>query len=549
MSLVPPLQALSGAVLRLAASGSSSAGLLPLLCLAGAVGEAGARAQLQAAVLDVLLPHGAPATGEALLAHLASAGLHQWTASQVRQLRDAVQSGLAARGSSRNGAGQAAATAAGSAAVRLCYQRVHAAAGDSAAQASAHWAEPAWSDGWASSARGPAGSADKPGSSNSSGAPAGGSADAHARALEVVESTAAALFVLGPFSAADEATRVAEAGLLLGSLGSLSSTAGSGSDPGKPPGAAGVLWVLATLELALQQLPAPASPAGSQQWDGAARPEEVSSQRAAAELVQALPGAVHSLLLSSAGSSSAVRQAALQALAAAPEPAALQLRLLRSLAAAAAADGQPPPVPGPGLDLGRQLAEAVAASAGDAGEAEDHAAFVSSQEQRAQQQAQQAQQAQRRRPLVALLELLGSMAAGYERQRASFLHRLLAEAEPRAAGAEQHTSKAGRPLRPAGEWWVGECQQGGGGAGGGGAAEASGAEGGAAADAGQPEFEYMRGEDQASKHEAAAQRFLESLLDAADTPPACYLPLLCELAAPGAPPAVQVGGAAGCSGA
>lgn len=50
-------------------------------------------------------------------------------------------------------------------------------------------------------------------------------------------------------------------------------------------------------------------------------------------------------------------------------------------------------------------------------------------------------------------------------------------------------------------------------------------------------------EDEAHKHEAAAQRFLEELLAAGDTPPACYLPLLRELLEEGSgtPEAIQVG--------
>jgi len=70
------------------------------------------------------------------------------------------------------------------------------------------------------------------------------------------------------------------------------------------------------------------------------------------------------------------------------------------------------------------------------------------------------------------------------------------------------------------------------------AAQEGGAAATAAAAAAAAADDYMRAEHLAAEHEAAAQQYLESLLEAADTAPACYLPLLERLA--GGPGGLEV---------
>lgn len=554
-----PLQALSEVVLRLAARGSSAASLLPLLQLASSVGEAAAQAQLQGAVLDVLLPPrgtSSGANGGVILESLAAV-LPQCSRRQVEQLRQAVQATLAA------GSRGASVSAAVGSAVRLCYQSLHA-AGAGEAQA----APPGMAAGEADGGR-------PDGSPGEHSAPEG-AATAYASVPCVGSSLAASLFVLGPFSAADSETRVAEAGLLISSVHRLAAAANMHRGSAGPGGdsTATVCWLLAALEHGLQQLhleaataPAPAASQGAEGHGQGTHPSQqpmvgAASPPAAAALVQAAPEAVQALLLSSAGGCDSVRQAALGVVMALPASAQAPLRLLQSLtqacnisgasAGAASRSAKPAELPlAPGLGSPSQPADgsgsispAAAADSSTGGPGGTH---------RVQLHA-----------LLAVLELLGEMAAGYEQQRAAFQQRLAAEAEQQQqqqqqpgaghGGQQQQQqqlgkSKAGRPLRPASEWWVGDGQQGSPRAGGNGAAPdltdnseaASAAAGGARAEGGAPSFDYMRGEDQAGKHEAAAQLYLDSLLAAADTPPACFLPLLERLAGEeAAPPAVQV---------
>lgn len=495
------MQAIAEIVLRLAGQGGSAAGLLPLLQLASSVGEAAPRAQLQAAVLDALLPDGpAHQTAERVLQRLAAV-LPQCSEQQVRQLRDAVQAALTACTAAPDTKSGRAATA--SEAVRLCFRRLHAAACSCGAAP-----QPAEA---AVAAEGQ-GSTQKPDTA--------------------LKAAAVCLFILGPFSSADVPTCLAETGLLLSSL------LGAASEGNSPEGSAcsseSLCWLLQALAAAFRQLPADERPAAGQ--------EDMcpSSQRypAALALMQEAPAALHALLLSAAGGCPAVRSAAIEATLAAPPAAQAPLRLLRSLVDACGSDSmaggserllaapsgaQPQQMQAEGTDAEVGGSNAIAAQA------------LGSQAQR--------------QALLSLLELLGAMSAGYEQQRAAFQRRLAAEAGQQSGAdnlqqGQQGTSKAGRPLRPASEWWVGDGQgpagtdsnedqqaglanpSSGHGRAAKGAAPAEAAAGGPG---GSP-FDYMRGEDQAAKQEAAAQRFLDSLLAAADTTPACFLPLLERLA-------------------
>ncbi|KAL4443283.1 hypothetical protein ABPG75_011020 [Micractinium tetrahymenae] len=510
------LQAISEVVLRLAGRGASAAGLLPLLQLASIVGEAAARAQLQAAVLDALLP-GAPSppTAEQLLCSLAAV-LPQCSGEQVRQLREAVHATLAAGASGTTR--RAAAAAAAGAAVRLCFQRLHAAACSSAAVP-----EPA------EAAEEAQGGPDLPGSGD------GGSSSRQPQSA--LEASAASLFILGPFSSSDFSTCVAEAGLLLSSLQQLASK--SGTAAGEACTAHSLCWLLAALAAAFRQLRLPAadSPAASQD-------EGQSSWQqhpAAAALELDAPAALQALLLSAAGSCHSVRSGAVEAVLAVPPASQAPLRLLRSLVEACGERGVASSaealVAGGERQQLQHPQQQVEGTAGGADSGSDASALPSPNAQ-AQLQA-----------LLSLLGLLGAMSADYERQRTAFQRRLAAEAgQPAGVGhlqqQQQHgTSKAGRPLRPASEWWVGDGQgrpdSGGdqqpGHAAGPPSGLAQAAAGAAAAESvaageGGGAFDYMRGEDQAAKQEAAAQHFLDSLLAAADTPPACFLPLLERLA-------------------
>ena len=507
----------------MAASGGSAAGLLHLLQLAGSMGEAAAREQLHGAMLDMLL--GGGAAGQAAPAAYAPAGgalLRNLTAvlrqcssrMQVVQLRQAVQSAVAARAarSSRlGGSSAAAATEAVSGAVQLSYQRLHVrCSGSSAAD------------------------------------PAGAGAGA-----DCLQAIAAALFVLGPFSSSydsDEATCAAEAGLLLAAISQLT-TAASTIDSCSNADAGAWAWLLASLALGFRQLTTSCCEQSSSSQDagqpaGAAQ-ERASRAAAVPALAQAALPALQALLLSTA-CSDAVRQGALEAVLALTPAEQAPLRLLRWLGAAAASSSKPTTAEAAQLCLNSdaegelQLGVAAGIQHSPTGQAEGGSNTTGPEDPAADTRQQQVQQ----RALLALLELLGGMACSCEQQRAAFLQELQAGAGGQQQPQDQrHVSKAGRPLRPATEWWVGGGQQQ---AGehpkpGGGAAAGEAA---AAAPGGASSAAYMQAEDEAAKQEAAAQRFLDSLLAAADTAPACYLPLLERLAGreleSAAPPAVQV---------
>lgn len=515
---------LSQAVLRLAAASSSAAGVPHLLQLAAGATEPAARAQLQGSVLDLLLPPSAGPPSAQLLLHNLAAAAQLCSGQQLEQLRQAVQQTV---GSASSGA----TTAVVSSAVRACYQQLHslccthssthpAAAGLESAQAVALAA----------------------GSSTGS------------KALGCI---ATALFVLGPFSSsphADALASLAEARLLLAGLQQV-------AQAGFSQQSAAASRLLACTAMAWQLLgPACFPPDGnsSQPSDASEQPADSS---AALSLAHATLLPLQALLLDP-GCTPTLRQEALGVLFALPPAAQAPLRLLPSLSAAAAAEAAKgaadeaaaeaaPPAqrqlqldgeeglqvegsePLPGTIGGASEDEGQPAEAGSSPAAADRATASAGPQQQAQQSA-----------LVALLDLLGGLASTYEQQKAAFLQQLAAGAAQReqAQQAAGQTSHFGRPLRPASEWWVGSGQPGPS------AAEQAEAaqQGAGAAD------DYMRAEHLAAEHEAAAQRYLDSLLEAADTAPACYLPLLERLAgraaegegdAEGAlhlPPAVQV---------
>lgn len=519
----------------MASASRSAAGVPHLLQLAAGAGEPAARAQLQAAVLDLLLPPSAgPPSAEALLRNLASA-VQQCSEQQVEQLRQAVQHVIARRGG--------ATAAAVSSAVRLCHQRLHTFCSRGSSTGGS-------SQGAAGSAATEVGLHGEPGAARIAG---GRGAQAEAGVLSCV---ASALFVLGPLSSAaqaDSLASLAEARLLISSLQQLAQAGASARGS-----AASTL--LACTALAWRQL-GPACPtadggSGSQPGDGLG-----PDPSAALGLAHASLPTLQALLLAP-GCCSSMRRAALDALFALPPAAEAPLCLLRSLTAAATATDVAAAA-GPAqlqLNADAELPAVVAGANGVPGP--DAAAGSGSQPAKAigaaappsstgggleEQQVQQ-------RALVALLDVLGGLAATYEQHKAAFLQHLAADAVQREREQAQRqqaagqTSHFGRPLRPASEWWIGAGQPIDAAAGqapppsqAGAAAEGEAA---AAAD------DYMRAEHVASEHEAAAQRYLESLLEAADTAPACYLPVMAQLAAPAAPaegegagalpPAVQV---------
>jgi hypothetical protein len=492
----------------MAASGGSAAGLLHLLQLAGSMGESAAREQLHGAMLDMLLCGGAaglaasvaPAPAEAALLLNLTAVLRQCSSrAQVVQLRQEVQDAVAARAaaarSSRLGGGSAAAaTEAVSGAVQLSYQRLHVLCSGFLA------ADPA---------------------------AAGAGADS-------LQAVGAALFVLGPFSSSymsDAETCAAEAGLLLAAIRQLTAAAAT-VDSCSNANAGDWKWLLASLALGLRQLTAACSEHSSSSQD-AGQPADAMQQHGGKEaavhaLAQAALPALQALLLSPA-CTDAVRQGALKAVLALPPCTQAPLRLLRWLGAAAASSSEPTAEEAaqmclnPDAEGDLQLVAATgiqhspAAAGGVATRPEAPAAGIR------QQQVQQ-------RALLALLELLGGMAGGCEQQRAAFLQELQAgEGGHHQQQDQRHVSKAGRPLRPAAEWWVGGGQQQAGEHPPPGSAAAAG-DTAAAAPGAASSAAYMQAEDEAAKQEAAAQRFLDSLLAAADTAPACYLPLLERLA-------------------
>ena len=515
----------------MAASGGSAAGLLHLLQLAGSMGEAAAREQLSDAVLDMLLGGGAAGLAASAAHGPAGAALHLnllavlrqcSSRAQVVQLRHALQHAVAARSSRLGGGSAAVVTAAVSGAVRLSYQRLHALCSGSQA------ADPA--------------------------APTGPGADS-------LHTSAAALFVLGPFSGStgsEAGTCAAEAGLLLAVIRQLTAAAPT-CDSCSSGDSGGWAWLLASLALGFRQLAASCSEhsSGSQEAEQPAGVAQEPGGRAAAvhALAQAALLALQALLLSPA-CSDAVRRGALEAALALPPAAQAPLWLLRGLGAAADSSGEPAAAEAaqlclnPDAEGGLQL---VAAAGIQHSPAADGGITAAPEASSADAQRQQVQQ----RALLALLELVGGMAAGCEQQRAAFLQELQAGAgrqqqpqhpqQPQQPQRQdqQNVSKAGRPLRPAAEWWAGGGQQQAGEhpqpASGSAAAVGEAA---AAAPGGASSVAYMQAEDEAAKQEAAAQHFLDSLLAAADTAPACFLPLLERLAGgelgAAAPPAVQV---------
>lgn len=507
------------------AGSATSAAVVPrLLQLARGSAEPACKEQLPAAVLDLLLPASAPsatAAAHVLLQNLGMA-LQQCSRREAEQLHAAVQSRLAEAGP--------AAQAAVACAVQLCYQRLTARLSAGSEQAPA-----------AAAAEEAAGAAE--------GAAADGpSADA--------AGTAVALFVLGPFSSPGEAEScMAEARLLLRCLEQLAAPPDSTHGASSAAAAAPTAWLLSCLTLAWQQLAptclAPPS-AGSQ-------PSQLAAVAGGAVCGAALAAAtlrsLHGLLLSPCCTPD-VRRRCLEAAFALPPAAQGPLRLLQALTAAAGTDqpaagcaGLAPAGAAPLLQLdeddelrihpaaGSVLGEAASlAEEGGAGE-EGHSASGAVAEAAAGRR-----QLEQQHGLVALLDLLGGLASTYERHKVDFLQQLS------AGPGQQHQqqSRAGRPLRPAAEWWVG------GGAGeqrpheAGGELErpaaAASADGRASQPGGAASEDYMGAEDEAAKHEAAAQLYVESLLDAADTAPACYLPLLERLAreaGDAAPAAVQ----------
>ena len=503
--------------------GSSGAGpdaLLHLLQLGSCLGAGagGCHARVQAAVLAALVPSTGggdcartagqaqqqrldddEAAGSTALVTL-EATLQRCSRRQAEQLRTAVQGALAKAGRST--------TAGVAAAVRQCYGRLH-------RQCCGHL-QPVQPEG-------------------------GG-----------IGTVATALCVLGPLSSADPEAGRAEAGLLLTCVHCLAaSSAGGGGSSSSRDGSPGqtassaLESLLAALSAALQQLGAAATSLDSCQ-----------------ALLQGVPTVVQAVLLSPAGSSKAVRRGALAALSALPAAALAPVHLLRCLThAAAAEEAATAPAHSDWLAMaadpaGKQLqlqlerqAGAEATGEGDGINGSSSAVPLGSAGGRQQQQ-------RRRQALLAVLELLGSMASGYQQQRAEFLSELKAEGgdgqEQRQGGTgdpspsdeaddaghtaprqppppppQQQRSKAGRLLRPAAEWWVGEGRPAGAGVG-----ASSHPHTVAEAEAGAHEgFDYMEAADEAAKAELAAQRLLDSLLARRDTPPACYLPLLQQLAA------------------
>lgn len=522
-------------MLRLAAASSSAAGVPHLLQLAAGATEPAARAQLQGSVLDLLLPPSAGPPSAQLLLHNLAAAAQQCSGQQLEQLRQAVQQTV---GSASSGATAAVV----SSAVRACYQQLHslccthssthpAAAGLESAQAGALAA----------------------GSSSTS------------EAAEALGCTATALFVLGPFSSsphADALASLAEARLLLAGLQHVARA-------GINQRSAAASRLLACTAMAWQQLgPACFHPNGSSSSQPSDASEPSAASSAALSLAHATLPPLQALLLDP-GCTPTLRQEALGVLFALPPAAQAPLRLLPSLSAAAAAaedaaeatveetlrpaqlqrqlqlDGQGElqlvvssrPLPSASGDATEDAGQS--AEGGSSPGAADRATASAGPQQQAQQST-----------LVALLDLLGGLASTYEQQKAAFLQQLVAGAAQReqaqqAQQAAGQTSHFGRPLRPASEWWVGSGQPGPG-------ASAEHAE--AAQQGGGTADDYMRAEHLAAEHESAAQRYLDSLLEAADTAPACYLPLLERLAgrtakgdaegdAEGAlhlPPAVQV---------
>lgn len=493
----------------MAASGTSAASVPHLLQLAAGAREAAARRQLQAAALDLLLPPGSPAAGqgagEALLCSVAGA-LQQCSQQQPAQLRQAVLAGIA------TGSGSMATAAAVGCAVRLCYKRLHAFSSGYTSPPTSHGQQPPASVAEAATAGFPT-----------------------AASLGQLASTAEALFVLGPLSSADPATGLAELGLLVCSLRRL---AGSGvSKPGSPAAAAGLLRCLT---LAWQQLSPTCFPSSCAGAAADGQPSQAPHSAAAAGSAQATLMALHIVLLAPS-CTPAVRRSALDAAFALPPGTHAPLRLLRALTAAAAsgdaaaADAVLAPSGPARLQLdeeGGQLRLVALAGALPVADqpTSDAGSSQSAQPAEAGDAAAARRQLVQQRSLVALLDLLGGMAATYEQQRAQFLWRLQDGAGASAGQQQQHTSKAGRPLRPASEWWVGASsayKDSGGGA------EAQSASVAAAPAGDAPAAgvgDYMAAEDEAAKHAEAAQRFLDSLLAAADSPPACYLPLLERLA-------------------
>lgn len=511
------VQAISESVLRLAGRGASASSMLPLLQLAGTVSDVAVRAQLQAAVLDALLPESPLSTSAEQLLQRISAFLPHCSTEQVQQLRSAVQATLA-RGIGGWWA-RAGAAAAVSEAVQLCFHRLHAAAGG---QTSSPQAEPVAAAG-----------------QQASTAQYGAAGSSTLQLQNSFEVAAAGLFILGPFSSTDLPTCLAEASLLLSSLSGPATTT---SSPMRSSDS--LCWLLAALATAFSQL---------HSFDRESSPPSLTDappcwqqHPAGAALLLDAPSALHALLLSAAGGCPAARSAAIGAVLAVPPWAQAPLCLLRRLVDTCGKHSMPSTTELSVSADGARLAHMQAQGSGNEAEAEsdrggsaEHAPNVPVQQ----------------RALLSLLELLGAMSAEYERQRAAFQLRLAAKAGQQGDAAAlqqgqqpQHgISKAKRPLRPASEWWVGKGQ---GQPGAGGdedqqsglgspsSAHAVAAAGttpaeAAAGGAGGTSFDYMRGEDQAAKQEAAAQRFMDSLLAAADTPPACFLPLLEWLAGGG----------------
>jgi hypothetical protein len=500
----------------MAGASASAASLRELVGLAANVGDAAARQRLQAAALRMLLgagaarPAGGCAPGEQLLQNLLQA-VSGGSQGLVAQLRQAAGAALPAA--------DAAAKEAAVAAVRLCYRRIQAFASGRAADAP------------------PEGSSIEPGG---------------------LDAVAAALLVLGPLSGSNAAEGAAEARLLVDALRKIAQAgiAGSGGAQGSDTRWSGALCrLLQCLSLALCQLstlrPASESSGGYSGDDTQEDPNAV--QGCTSALCRAAIPALHAVLLSPAARSRLVRGAALEAAAAMPAFAQAPLRLLRGLAVAAGGVSRARAaaellLPAEGLQARLQLDadEGLLLVALPGSTAEPAGAEARGEEAGQQQGAQ-------RIALLALFDLLGSMAGTYQQQKAAFLQQLRSNGD--GGGGHGHRSKAGRQLRPAAEWWVAERggpveqqEQGAGGA------EEGPTEVGvgpqpvpaAAAGAGASQLtaaqgDYMQREDEAAKHAAAAQRFLESLLAAADAPPACFLPLLERLAGSAAAPAdVQV---------
>lgn len=546
------VQALGRAVLRMAAAGSSHTSLLQVMQLATQGRGGAAQPQLQAALLGMLLPtssrrQAGREAGEALLAVLAPP-LASCNRRQLAQLRSVLQAAL--------DRASTPARAAVREAVQLCYQRLH------------------------------------------SVATGGGQGAAAGDGLAAAKQAASALAVLGPLSdASDGATGLAEAGLLLSSVehvltadqlasssmnggGNSTSDAGGGIDISGPSDIDSTLTLCCLLEslaLAAQHLAtcaeAAISPASSQADPLA------DGQQAATVLAHAALPTLLAVLLSPAAASQAVRGATIAAVLAFPASEQAPLRLLWRLTAAATPSGVSSFTSATSLAAGHtSQAVSLQLEAGPHGELLLVPAGVtystdvrdvvnpgvgaagSTMPLERRQDAEGRKEQQRcvtHRALLALLELLGGMAGGYELQRAAFLQRL------RSGGASErsqqvYTSKAGRPLRPAAQWWLGDAAATEhepaaalGPAGYAGVLAAAAAQGAGATTAAaggssgdvSSTGDYMQAEDEAAKHEAAAQRFSESLLAAADSPPACYLPLLEQLAAGegGVVPIIQVG--------